>query len=346
MMKVLIDSFGPPAFLAHGGATTQVHETVRGLRELGVEVDFVRWWDKSQTGDIIHAFGVPNSAYIEFAKLKGIPIVNTTLFTATCNRPERSLNLQGAMVSTLLKIPSIPPWGSIRSQLKWSSYRKCDMNVVGLEAEAKVLRKVYSVPESKIKILPLGLSEIFLNAGHGDRSGDHLITTGTITERKRSLELATMAKHAKVPILFVGKPYDETEAYWKKFAGLIDGKYVKHIGHTDSVEEMVELLKTARGYVLGSDYENWCLSAHEAIACGLPILVPDQPWSRELFAEKASYFTTGSIGENTERLASFYASIDSLSTPDIRLFSWQEVAQRLIEIYKDLLASVNSSPNT
>ncbi|PQJ28082.1 glycosyltransferase [Rubritalea profundi] len=341
-MKVLIDSSGLPFSLAHGGATTQVVETVNALREIGVDVEYARWWDSHQHGDLIHVFGTPSKAYIDFARAKRIPVINTTLFTETCNRSPENLRIQGLMVSALLKIPAIPPWGAIRSQLKWSSYKACDLNIVGLNVEADVLRKVYSVPDEKIKLIPLGLSQHFLKASHGEQLSDSLITTGTITERKRSLELATMAKAAKVPVHFIGKPYDEDGAYWKSFKALIDDKYVMHTPHTESVDEMVRLLKQSKGYILYSDYENWCLSAHEAIACGIPILIPDQPWSRELFGDQASYLLPGKIDENTLRLKTFYDSIPSLKAPDISLYSWNDVARQLVATYEGILQTPSS----
>lgn len=341
-MKVLIDSTALPFFLAHGGAETQVMQTVAGLREIGVEVEFARWWDGKQTADLVHSFGVPDSAYIQFARSKHMPVVNTTLFTATCNRSRRYLALQGFAVSTLLKIPGIPPWGSIRGQLTWDSYRKCEKNIVGLEAEARVLETVYGVSRDQIGIVPLGLSEAFLNAGHGSRQHPYLITTGTITERKRSVELARMAHLAKVPVCFVGKPYDDSSAYWREFRSLVDGRFVTHIPHTESIGEMIELLRNARGYVLFSDYENWCLSAHEAIACGLPILVPDQPWSRERFGTQARYFSGWDVTANAPTLADFHRNCETIPVPDIPLHSWRDVAEMLLPIYEELIAKSGS----
>ena len=337
-MKILIDYFGPPFFLAHGGAHTQVVETVNGLRDLGVEVEFARWWDGKQCPDLIHSFGVPNLSYQSYAKSKGIPVINTNLFTATCNRTTLQLNLQGLMLATLLKMPRIPPWGGIRSQLNWEAFKTCELNIVGLEAEVRVLKGVYGVPRDRITTLPLGLASPFLRAGHGSRESDYLITTGTITERKRSLELARMAHIAKVPICFVGKPYDPTGSYWRKFQGLVDNKFVRHIPHTDSVEQMIHLLQGARGFVLYSDYENWCLSAHEAIACGLPILVPDQPWSRELFGSESRYFPGRNETTNAGIISLFHRECPMLAPPKIQLFSWREVANSLIKIYKKTLA--------
>jgi glycosyltransferase involved in cell wall biosynthesis len=336
-VKILFDSFSIPFYLAHGGAQTQVMQTISGLQQNGVDVEMARWWDDKQSAEIIHSFGVPNQTYIDFARSKGMRVVNTTLFTATCNRTLRHLKLQGRIISTLLKMPPIQPWGAIRSQLTWGAFKACDMNIVGLEAEARVLEIVYGVPREKIGIVPLGLSPKFLQAGPGKRNNNYLITTGTITERKRSLELARMAHRAKVPVCFVGKPYDTNSQYWKEFEKLVDGVMVTHIPHTESVEEMIELLQNARGYVLFSDYENWCLSAHEAIACGLPILVPDQAWSRELFGNQANYFDGWNVEVNHTKLHQFYSNCDTIQAPDIQLYSWNEVASRLTSIYENMI---------
>lgn len=338
-LKILFDTAGIPFHLAHGGAKTQILSTVEGLRDLGAAVEFARWWDPAQKGDLIHTFGTPTRAYLSFARKKGVPVVNTTLFTGACNRPDWRLSLQGACISALLQAPGIPPLGMIRSQFKWDSYQACTRNIVGLEAEAEVLARCYGVSRRQIRVVPLGLADPFLNAGPGTRDSDHLITTGTITERKRSLELARLAHDAAVPICFVGKPYDPNETYWKEFERLIDGTVVKHVSHTESVEEMIRLLQTSRGFVLYSDRENWCLSAHEAVACGLPLLLPDQRWSRERFGKEARYFHAIKTQRNRAILKRFYDECGSLSSPSIQQHSWREIAAMLITVYEELLSS-------
>jgi len=339
-MKILIESRSIPFSLAHGGEQIQVLRTVEALKRADLDVDFMRWWDGAQEAELIHSFGTPALNYIQMARKKKIGVVNTTLFTATCNRSTQQLRTQGAVISGLLKVPNIPPWSFIRGQLKWESFRACDCNIVGLEAERKVLKIVYGVPDEKIEIVPLGLSEEFLAAGHGLREGGYLVTTGTITPRKRSVELAQMALETKTPLYFVGKPYDFNDPYWHEFASLVDNRYVRHIPHTDNVFQLIELLKAARGYVLYSDYENWCLAAHEAIACGLPVLVPDQPWSRERFGDQACYFKRDDVSTHARDFKRFGEESKDLPVPNITLTSWGDVATQLKKIYADVLARV------
>ncbi len=335
-MKVLIDCHSTPFFLAHGGADIQIHNTRNALRAIGVEAEFVRWWDRSQEADLIHTFSVPDPHYLKFARGRGIPVVCTTLFTANCNNPEWYLRLKGLLVSFVLGAKGIPLVSTFRNFSRWDSFRDCACNVVGLQAEVDVLTKVHGVSDDKIRIVPLGLAEEFLKAEPGTREADHLITTGTITERKRSVELAEIAHAAQVPILFVGKPYSESSDYWKRFQSLVDGKYVKHIRHTDNTHELIELIRNARGYVLDSYFENWCLAAHEALACGIPILVPDQRWSRERFGSQANYLGI-TREEKSRQIAEFHRTAGSQPRPNIKLHSWEEVALQLRDLYQSLL---------
>jgi glycosyltransferase involved in cell wall biosynthesis len=225
----------------------------------------------------------------------------------------------------------------IRNQLNWLSFREADRMVVGLKVERRVLQTVFGLSGDRIAVVPLGLDDDFLNAGPPSRVEPHLITTGTITDRKRSLELAHMAREAQVPVLFVGKPYNRDSRYWKQFAGLIDNRFVLHREHVSDRAEMISLLKASRGFVIYSQHENWCLSAHEAVACGLPLLVPDQPWSRERFGDQARYLVPGGTGENPTRLREFYEKCPELSAPAIKLRSWDEAAKQLEVLYRSLI---------
>jgi glycosyltransferase involved in cell wall biosynthesis len=332
-MKVLFNH-GLPFALAHGGFQVQVEETRAALQCRGVEVEPVRWWDSSQTGDLVHCFGTPSVAYLDSVRDAGIPVVVTHLFTATCNRPPLALALQGLVTRGLLALPG---WGAIKNQLNWQSYREATRLIVGLEAERRVLHTVYGVPDVRVSVIPLGLNRDFLTAGPPSRSDARLISTGTITERKRCVELALMARAARVPVLFVGKPYHSDDPYWQKFAALIDGRYVLHHGQVEDRREMIALLQASRGFVIFSRHENWCLSAHEAAACGLPLLLPDQPWSRECFGGGASYLHPGSACDNPDLLRAFYEKASELSAPSVKLLSWDDVAEKLEAVYRSLI---------
>jgi glycosyltransferase involved in cell wall biosynthesis len=333
-MKVVLDCFHPVA-LAHGGAQIQIDQTQAGLAAIGVEVEYLRWWDKDQKSDLIHFFGTASQSYLGLARQAGKPVVMTTLFSETCNRSDARLRRQGWLIQTALKIPVAR---QVKNQLNWSTYNHATHNLVGLECEKFVLRTVYRVPEERISVVPLGVPDAFLRAGQGQHHEPHLITTGTICPVKNSVELARMARAAEIPILFVGKPYSTGDAYWRRFQELIDGRWVKYQPHVESQAEVISLLQSARGFVLMSNYENWSLAAHEAVACGLPLLVQDQKWSRERFGHQAHYFDrVGFSPRNVEILKQFHAAAPTLPAPAIPLPSWREVAAQLKQVYERVL---------
>jgi len=335
-MKVLIDH-SSPFLLAHGGAQVQIEQTKTALERIGIEVEFVRWWDDQQRGDVIHYFGSIPHHYLDLARQKKIPVVLTAFLSSPCNRSNFRLSLQGIVIRTVL---SVPGWSSIQRQLQWRAFRKADTVVVGLKAECRVLETVYGVPRNRIAIVPLGLDEPYLRSMSKSVRESHLITVGTIHDVKRSVDLAKMAREAEVPILFVGDPYSDEDPYWHRFQGLIDGHFVMHKPHMHDPGVIKDLYSKARGFVLFSQYENWSLATHEGAACGLPLLLPNMKWSRECFGEGATYFPGDDFKMNSQILRDFYSAAPSLSSSHDGLYSWDYVAKQLVDVYNKVLRSV------
>ena len=332
-MKVIFN-FHEPFMLAHGGAQVQIEQTKAALEQVGVETGFLEWWNESQRGDILHHFGALPMPLISLARDKGWKVVITILLSQQCNRTNRELLLRKIGIRTLMLAPK-----RLRARLPWSVFRMCDQVIVGLEAERHVLERVYGAGKKSITVVPLGLPEAFLRAGPGERTENHLISHGTIAPVKNSLELARLALEAQVPVLFVGKPYEATSDYWEQFRRLVDNKFVKHHAHVEGEAGMINLLQRARGFVLMSRFENWSLSAHEAAACGLPLLLSDQRWAHERFGDQASYFSGQCKSASLAALRRFYEQCPSLPPTKVRLYSWKEVAVTLRDTYAQLLGS-------
>ncbi|HNR71355.1 MAG TPA: hypothetical protein PKJ00_08245, partial [Verrucomicrobiota bacterium] len=118
-------------------------------------------------------------------------------------------------------------------------------------------------------------------------------------------------------------------------------RYRPHVG---SEPELIRLLQQARGFVLMSRFENWSLAAHEAAACGLPLLLADLPWSRERFGGQVTYFPKGRASA-ASALRHFYERCPALSAPQVPLHSWREVAEMLRDIYAQVLdSSIPANP--
>lgn len=336
-MNVTIDSNTVPGFLAHGGATTQIQGIVDGLRANGIDANFARWWESSTAVDLLHFFGIPSLQYLKFAEGKNIPVISTNLFSVACNRTHQRMSLQGFGWSLCGNLEKIPLVGNFITTNSAEALRRCSVCIVGLNAEREVLRRTYKVPEENIYVIPLALQTAYFEPLPVTEERNWLITTGTINPQKRSLELAQMAHESEVPICFVGKPYDINSQYWNNFKAIVDGKWVHHIPHTEDISSMRQLLASARGFVLYSEYENWSLSAHEAAACGLPLLLPQQPWSIERFGNQVAYFDSTNHRFHANDLRRFYQNSAQMTAPVIEHLTWNQVSARLIDIYRDVL---------
>ncbi len=100
IMRVIFDHSSPFA-LSHGGFQIQIEQTAAALRALGVEVEFLRWWDESQRGDLIHYFGRPTGTYVQLAQRKGIKVVIADLLTELGSRPKPVRLMQKALVESV-----------------------------------------------------------------------------------------------------------------------------------------------------------------------------------------------------------------------------------------------------
>ena len=120
-MRVLLDH-NEPFLLAHGGLKVQIERTKIALQDAGVEVEYLRWWDDVQRGDLIHFFGRANPSHIDFAHGKGMKYVMQELLTSQGSRSVTHLRAQAfvnRILSNILK-------ANYRLPLRWDSYRKAD----------------------------------------------------------------------------------------------------------------------------------------------------------------------------------------------------------------------------
>ena len=208
-----------------------------------------------------------------------------------------------------------------------------DMHFVPSLHDANVVGHIFDVKPSKIRILPYGVDDEFLNAQRRLRA-EHLICTATITERKRVLALAQAAFIAKTPLWIVGKTYGSNDEYGNNFRDFIyqTNGLIKHIPHVDGREALAKMLTEARGFVLLSTMETVSQSALEAASCGSPLLLSDLDWARVAFGKNALYCDPYAKPVNmANKLKSFYEICPSFSQ-NFQAGSWFDQRACLREI--------------
>jgi glycosyltransferase involved in cell wall biosynthesis len=333
-MKVLFDHPNP-FLLAHGGFQIQIEETKKALEEVGVEVEWLRWWDANQKGDVVHYFGRPSNAYIDFAHQKGLKVVMSELLTGLGSRSSIQRRLQKSlMILSRQLLPS-----AFTARMAWDSYQKADAIVALTSWEKQLMVEMFDAPSEKVHVIPNGVEEVFFGSSIShlpSYKADYLVCTATITERKRVLELANAAIIAKTPLWIIGAPYSEQDSYYLRFLEAVKASkgILRYEGGISDRTRLSEIYRSARGFVLLSTMESLSLSALEAAASDCPLLLSDLPWARSSFADHARYCADSSLPGMTSALRSFY---DLPHHPvSLTPARWKDVATSLSDLYQDI----------
>jgi hypothetical protein len=136
------------AVAAEGWPAT-VARTRAAIEAAGIEVDFLRWYDGRQTGDVIHFFGRIPSYLIPFVHQKQMKVVVTEAFAAS--RPASPFRLAAQSAAIRVMEKTLP--GPVLGSFDWDSYRLVDACVVSTEAEALRLKRVFRVPAERIHVV-------------------------------------------------------------------------------------------------------------------------------------------------------------------------------------------------
>jgi glycosyltransferase involved in cell wall biosynthesis len=317
-----------------GGTQILIQQTRLALLQLGVEVEWLRWWDRDQKGDLIHQFGRSSGSFIEEAQRGGCRVVMTDLLSVTGARPRWQLGAY-KLIARLVRRAGVEShlerfWGGILA--------RADAVVASTEWEASLMRDIFGVAPEKVHVVSDAVQDVYLNSQPLER-GPWLLSTGTIHAVKRMLELAEAALVAKTPLWVIGRPPGKGDAYSEQFIKLVHEHpdQIRYEGFVPQ-ERLVQAYREARGFVLLSQHETNSLAALEAAACECPLLLTDLPWARTTRGNRATYCPLRASVSTTARiLRNFYDSAPNLPRPP-RPHSWADVACQLKGIYESLLA--------
>jgi glycosyltransferase involved in cell wall biosynthesis len=331
-MKVLLENH-TPFMLAHGGAQIQIEQTKAALEKLGVTVEPLRWWDETQTGDVLHHFaGIP--IHIQrLAHQKGMRVVMSAFMSGLGSRPAWKRFMQQMVLRAAR--PVAPR--RLRDLFGWDSYRLLDAIIALTPYEASLLTRIHNAPPSRVHIIPNGVEDVFLDSQPAPR-GKWLVCTATIIELKGILKLAEMAVQARTPVWFIGQPYSDSDDYARRFLDYAsqNRELVRYEGPIAGREQLARIYREARGFVLLSKWESLSLSALEAAACQCPLLLSDLPWARDAFKERATYCRPNeSLPASAALLRRFYEAAPTLEPPPKPL-SWLEVGRQVKTVYESI----------
>jgi glycosyltransferase involved in cell wall biosynthesis len=335
MLKVLIDHHSPFA-LAHGGLQIQIEQTHRALGACGVEVEWLRWWDPEQRGDLIHYFGRPFPILIERAHAKGMKFVFSELLGSTGARSPLALRAQWFANRAMERL--MPRM--IVDRMLWESFRETDACIALTGWEAHLVEWLFGAPRERVHVIPNGVEPEFLEPITATR-GEWLVTTASILPVKQIVETARAAAQAGTPYWVIGRPFSESDAYYREFLSVKEAhpKLIRYEGPVSDRRALAQIYREARGFVMFSQWETLSLSALEAAACGCPLLLSDLQWARSVFGDSVHYGERdSSTSVRAGVLRDFYTAAPALPPPP-RPQSWHQVGEKLAALYASLLNS-------
>ena len=199
--------------------------------------------------------------------------------------------------------------------------RSADHVLVVSQRTRDDVQRLYRVDPANITVTPNGVDPAF---SPGGAHNAYLLFVGAIQRRKDPLAALAAAQAVGMPLVVVG-PDKEPALAAELRAGGADLR-----GYVDKAE-LADLYRGAVALVLPSRHEGFGLPVLEAMACGTPVVISDDPALREVAGAAAASDVQDAI-DNRERLSA--AGIERA-----KLFSWEETARRTAEVYRRVLAA-------
>ncbi len=230
---------------------------------------------------------------------------------------------------------------------------KADVIICNSETTKNDLIDWYSVPENKITVIHLGLSEAFLATPTQDKANiclnkqglnkPYLLFVGNRGLYKNfSFLLKTFSKwnQNKEFILAVvgGRPFNLRELEEVEKLAMKDR--VKILGFVDEIELNI-LYRNCVGFVFPSLYEGFGLPIIEALACGARVLAADIPAFKEVGGSLIDYFNPANEQSLLSALDGLvegkHKSLDNhLRDTLIHRFDWRQTVAKTHELYDKL----------
>lgn len=327
------------AFLTPGGKTTHAIKLQQELCKKGVDAQFARWWDESQSdADIIH-FLTPDIVVAKLAQKRGIKTFCSQIMDFETSKTQFEKTVTKIKNIVVDRFPQLSSSGAY-----WKAFAYMDkiqfMHKYDKETALQYFKSY--IRKSKVTIIPhaydpsdINISN-HLNINQLGLPSKYLVSCAHISPRKQTIKLARFAKMAQVPIVFIGGGM-KSDPYFKEFENEIDNKFVFYTGYVN--KEWKDCIEShAAGFVLLSKGESGCISVYEAAAYHLPLLLSDLPWAWGYDAPTDIHFCAQQNEKIAcEQLRNFFADSGKLDHFPFRAMTWEEVTDLYIKEYKDML---------
>lgn len=323
-----------------GGKERQLRELSAELRTIGVDVDLLDpWaWDDADDADVLHLWGTEYYQHemATRAKARGMKLVVSSILVYPSRRVERLTELWRFID------PLVPVATSF--SLRRGTLHAADLVVCASQTEQVAMQRIYRVPASKVRQVPLSVSPRFRDATpdlfqQRIEVQDPILSVGRIEPRKNTLELVRAARRLDLPLVLIGASGVD-QAYAEQVAREVDAS--PQIWHVDAVDAEDPLLASAysaaKVHALISHSEQGGLANLEAAMAGANIVTARLPSTVEYFGDGAWYVDPKKPADIDRALKAAYDAPKSTELQDhvLARYSLGAVAAALRDIYAEV----------
>jgi glycosyltransferase involved in cell wall biosynthesis len=206
--------------------------------------------------------------------------------------------------------------------------RRADHVLVVSERTKRDVERLYGVRPDRITVTTNGVDPAFAPGGEHDA---YVLFVGAVQRRKDPLAALAAARAVGLPLVVAGPEKEPTLAKALREGGADLRGYVEKA-------QLADLYRGAAALVLPSRFEGFGLPVVEAMACGTPVVLSDDPALHEVAGDAAVYAQGDGFADALRRALAERDRLSAAGLERAQLFSWTETARRTAAVYRSLLA--------
>lgn len=341
-MNVFVAGYQAVSIL-HGGPNTQIRNTIAHMPENDVKVSLFDSWQAFNPGDcdIFHIFAANIGTYHLAREIHalGVPIVVSPIIYSLHSSEFIRNSLRATRLAQKFAKGVWTDYALSADICAWAQ-----RVLPNTKAEMKLVTQGLGVPGEKVRVIPNGVDERFLNADPELFKRTYglekfILNVGhTGHERKNVLSLIKVLGTIDHPAVIIGRiiKSDYGDACVREAS-----KY-KHILLIDGLDNRSGMLASAYAacdvFVLPSLFETPGISALEAGLAGAKVVITKYGGTEEYFGQMVEYVEPRSLESiRTGILRAMQANRSDLLKEHIRNeYLWPRVAEKTAKVYKEI----------